>query len=353
MGKVSAKLESFLGLALYRTGLFRVLLSRNRRKERVPILMYHSISDGEENSFKTLSSKGMVVTRDTFASHIDFISENFDVIPLARYIEYRQGKGGLPSRPIVITFDDGFRDLKTVADEVLEDKGCHSTTFLIGAALDRRSSVWLHRLYYILDNGGRERLTTRALEGAGLLSALPEGGGLAKRIADHLAELDEAERDRFLSGLAEALGVDDSGFVDSYYLTAGEVKDLERGPFDFGSHTMTHSRLSDLDSETKLKELVESKKTVEDLTGGGPIPFAFPFGNRGSWDEESVELIRKTGYSCALTTIEGLNGPETDIFSLRRIEVNEVPVHTLLFRATGARGLIKEIARRLTGRASH
>jgi peptidoglycan/xylan/chitin deacetylase (PgdA/CDA1 family) len=109
--------------------LFRPLQGiRLQTNSRIPILMYHSISDEAEADrhpyFQT------VVSPAVFAEHMKLLHENgHRVLPLAQAANLL-GKKELPEKAAVITFDDGFQDFRTNAFPVLERYEFPATVFL-------------------------------------------------------------------------------------------------------------------------------------------------------------------------------------------------------------------------------
>ena len=60
-----------------------------------------------------------------------------------------------------------------------------------------------------------------------------------------------------------------------------------------GSHTITHPRVSELDSETALAELRDSKLELEKITGKKVALFSFP---HGAFSHRDLDLARQAGY---------------------------------------------------------
>jgi peptidoglycan/xylan/chitin deacetylase (PgdA/CDA1 family) len=74
--------------------------------------------------------------------------------------------------------------------------------------------------------------------------------------------------------------------------------------FSFGSHTMTHRSLSDLTELEILKELVLSKRIIEERIGFPVISLALPFGG-GRGRAEVLEAARIAGYTIIRHSIPG------------------------------------------------
>ncbi len=101
----------------------------SRRRPRIPILMYHSVSEHQSNGshpyFKTATSP------QVFAEHMRFLSENgYRTLHLDDAV-HCIGSGQKPhERSVVLTFDDGFQDFATHAFPVLARYGFTATVFL-------------------------------------------------------------------------------------------------------------------------------------------------------------------------------------------------------------------------------
>ena len=103
--------------------VFHPLAARGRSGHRsVPILMYHSISDADDFRhpyFQTTTSPAR------FAEQMGFLSQNgYSAIRLT------QAMSTPASKPVVITFDDGYRDFYTQAYPILTKFGFTANMFL-------------------------------------------------------------------------------------------------------------------------------------------------------------------------------------------------------------------------------
>ncbi len=95
----------------------------------VPILAYHEVADevaGEDEA--NLYS----VSPDQFEQQLIYLKNSgYHSVSLHEVYEAWQGRAVLPSKPIVITFDDGYEDNYTQALPLLEKYGFSSTVFII------------------------------------------------------------------------------------------------------------------------------------------------------------------------------------------------------------------------------
>lgn len=88
----------------------------------LPIVMYHHIGDTAPQSDAT--QKGLTVSTQNFQQQMEFLkNEGFTSITLADLIAYTERKFKLPTKPIIITFDDGYTDSFENAVPVLVKTG--------------------------------------------------------------------------------------------------------------------------------------------------------------------------------------------------------------------------------------
>ena len=66
---------------------------------------------------------------------------NYQSITLEQWIAYKEKRAGLPQRPIIITFDDGYRSTHHTAWPILRRYGFSATVFLV-AGLIGKTNAW-------------------------------------------------------------------------------------------------------------------------------------------------------------------------------------------------------------------
>ncbi|MBA4260293.1 MAG: hypothetical protein C0446_14105 [Chitinophaga sp.] len=107
-------------------------------------------------------------------------------------------------------------------------------------------------------------------------------------------------------------------FSERKMLSWPQIKEMTDHGIEFGSHTVSHPRLNELDDEKIEHELTVSKQAIEEHLGKECAHFAYPY---GLLTESTKDLVQKTGYKTACSTRSGFNNVERDRLILHRIEV--------------------------------
>ncbi|MBS7609839.1 polysaccharide deacetylase family protein [Candidatus Bathyarchaeota archaeon] len=68
---------------------------------------------------------------------------------------------------------------------------------------------------------------------------------------------------------------------------------------EIGSHTVNHVRLLSASLKRARTEILESKRTLENIIGRRVTSFAYPF---GAYDRATIEMVKEAGFCCARTT---------------------------------------------------
>jgi len=102
-------------------------------------------------------------------------------------------------------------------------------------------------------------------------------------------------------------------------LKKGELEKLSENKFiNIGGHTISHPHIPTLNVEQKTNEIVDDKNKLTTFCGKNIYLFSFPF---GEFDVESVEIVKKVGYSSAVVLKEKRVSNMSDIYHLPRFLV--------------------------------
>jgi len=110
-------------------------------------------------------------------------------------------------------------------------------------------------------------------------------------------------------------------------LTWSEVRELQQSGVLFGSHTMTHPQLRDLDSASVEREITNSKSSIEQKTGSAVSTFAYPyaFPQRDAEFKKRLRVsLSRAGYLSGVCTTLGRATSHSDQFFMERLPVNSL-----------------------------
>lgn len=112
------------------------------RSVRVPILMYHYLSAPPPDADRYRMD--LSVTPETFAAHLDAMHQaGYTTISLYTLLAHLNQGAPLPEKPVVITFDDGYRDTYENAFPLLRERGMVATFFVVTDFIDGRRPEYL------------------------------------------------------------------------------------------------------------------------------------------------------------------------------------------------------------------
>jgi len=108
-------------------------------------------------------------------------------------------------------------------------------------------------------------------------------------------------------------------------MTWDQVRESAAKGMAFGSHSLTHPKLVDLDPAELEREIRESKEKIESELGQGidsfSYPYAFPEQETGFLDRYEA-MLAGCGYRNGVTTIIGAAAQADNRFFLKRLPVN-------------------------------
>ena len=191
----------------------------------ISVLMYHQV-DCVPSTQDVLK---LAVPPDMFEQQMNYLYKSgYQCLSLSEALAYWiQGKPE-PKKAVVITFDDGFRDLYTTVHPILEKFDFSATVFLVANRVGGKSD-WEGQTPYPL-------------------------------------------------------------------LSWDEVRKLNQSKFTFGSHTLNHPYLSQLDNKQIHKEIKESKERIEQELGEQVNFFAYPYSDL---NPQIQQIVQESGYLAA------------------------------------------------------
>ena len=283
------------------------------------VLIYHRVT--------TLSSDPqlLAVSPDNFLNQMLYIKDNF---PLLRF-EDDWSKLKEPS--VVITFDDGYADNVREALPILEKTGVPATFFVSTGGLGSDHEFWWDELERIILEG-KEFPDTFELRDARFNRSWPtrnkmERSAFYQDIHPLIKQINVVRRENWFCQLRDWAATVEEGRATHRVMTINELQKLAAsGLATIGAHTVSHTPLATLSSAEQLREIVESKTQLEELTGRDITVFSYPFGGKSDYSLETVRLCRKAGFVRAGSNFPGQVHRWTGLHQIPRNLVRNWPV---------------------------
>jgi peptidoglycan/xylan/chitin deacetylase (PgdA/CDA1 family) len=326
-------IRTAVGFVCYYLGLTRFLLFITELvtgEKTLVAFVYHRVTDRSNGDVGYLIYDVGIDYR-SFDVQVAAIKRHFRIAGLSEYIDCVSGRKQPDRRTALLTFDDADFEFIKYALPVLAKHHCESVVFAPTDFIGTDKRFWHLRVTNLtrnIDSNGWARLQ-----------------GLAGQFKEQIAQVirqssvaDEDRRGETCRALAHALDQMDAEEVDSivtkleqivaakYTLGVScmswvQLAQIAEQGVTIESHTVTHRKLAWLDEQAIRRELVESKRLLEQKLGNTVTAICYP---AGSFNDTVVAAAREAGYQAGFTTKPGLGAfalPVDERFRLRRVSM--------------------------------
>jgi peptidoglycan/xylan/chitin deacetylase (PgdA/CDA1 family) len=313
---VNELLKTLAAMAANRSGLLNsyAFLRRKLTESQVGILLYHRVCPRNDNwSLKPFNP-------ESFERQMEYFYQNYEILPLNRLVQYiHQGKS-FPDKSVVITFDDGYKDNYLYAYPILKKYHIPATIFLTTGHIGSSKLFWFDEVSYVI------QLTTFNQLEFEELGSYPLRTEIDKFRASHiiinkLKKLPEERKRRLIEKLINTCQVDiPANLGKELLLSWDEIEEMHGDGVAFGAHSVNHPILTNLPLEEAQREILRSKKDIEEKLGQTVTAFSYP---NGDFNPEIIKFI-KDNFICAVTAgIPKLITSKNNPYELNRIQVPE------------------------------
>ena len=281
------------------------------------VVMYHRvIREAGEDPFHL----GMCVTESRFREQIEYLQNNFEPISLREGARRMQDGRPMPTRSVSFTFDDGYADNATVAWPILRSHGLPSTIYVTVGGRDEGRALWWDRVIHAIANTTQPILFASEIGLKLGQESFPLSWASRSRsltvLLDRLWQLDMTTVLKVVDRIEETLSPRPNPRTLPARLSDEAIIALHEAGVEIGAHTVTHPNLCMLSGPGIKHELMESKKTLERLTGATIDGFAYP---AGFCNDRVIQAVAEAGYRYAVGTERGLNRGNRNPFLIERM----------------------------------
>jgi len=252
------KLLFAFGVALFHFGLAHVIISLSSR--RVRALLYHSI-DSQTNDWT--EGLGVNVTPAEFAANLAYFHKYYNVVDVMDVAAQPALK-----RPLVITFDDGYKNILTHAAPVLQQYNMPATVYLISRATNGEL-VWVNLLNRALRHAPEK--TRKLLRRWPELSSDHSNQAIIRTVQEHFTP---TAIEALCTEIRNAFSAATLAPETDLYLNRDDIHSLTQQNIRFGFHTRDHYNMGICTHNEVISQL--NTNDIADLLNSRS--FAYPFG---------------------------------------------------------------------------
>jgi len=224
----------------------------------VPVLVYHHFLP--EAVAKAYPTSELIVSTEDFTAQMRLLAEGgYHTITTADLAAWLLRGEPLPSKPVLITFDDGYESQYVYALPILKTFNLKATVFIITGDLHEQNPAYSPRVLSALDWH-----ELKAMADSGLID-----------VEDHTHAMHNA-----VKGRGAGLSLSDQAVLDDLALS---------------------------------KRILSTR-----LDRSAPVAFAYP---RGDYDARYIDLVKKSGFQLAFSVAGGPVREGANPFTLHRIGV--------------------------------
>jgi peptidoglycan/xylan/chitin deacetylase (PgdA/CDA1 family) len=117
------------------------------------------------------------------------------------------------------------------------------------------------------------------------------------------------------------------------FLTADQIRQLDRAGMDVGDHTAHHVDLRQLTPSELQSETAGSRQALEQVLGHSVYYFAYPF---GYYDSTVVQALHSAGFTMAYTTAAGITESTATPLTFPRIHIGRAQTPSGLVSLLGS-----------------
>ena len=312
------RLAPFSKTALLRLGGYAAI-RRLAPSRRVAILRYHAICGEEGYRYATPE---ICITPENFDQHVRYLAQNYAVLTLDDVVTRLREKRALPPNAVAITFDDGYAD-NLAAARTLQRHGISATFFITAGCLAGGAPFWPAEIRALVDaipdpqvdlTAGHGRVTIPLGNDAERRAAI---GVVTKLFKSNTIPVRERMRDELRRAARGAT-------VPDCMLTWAQLAEMHRLGMTIGAHTLTHPNLPSAGLEAATAEIAGSKARLERELGVPVTLMSYPNGGADRYYTKDLQrVVADNRFAAAASSRNAFAGPDSDLFALERIEVEE------------------------------
>jgi len=263
-------------------------------RRHVRALMYHRFS-AQATGDPRFADAG------SLARQLDLIKAHHTPITPDQHHAHHVHGAALPGPcPVVLTIDDGYRDMLEVAHPLLRERGLPAMLFMTTGLADGPFWFWWDKIEYLVSQAPA---TTHELDVLGRRLALDLRDAAGRRqawsdVADRCRFAANDDKLAFIDDLARQLDVALPTAAPPGYrgVTWDELRTMVDEGLLVGAHTVSHPILSRVPHAEATDEIARSRARLEQQLDR-PVPwFCYPQGGPADYTDQLCTFLADHGY---------------------------------------------------------
>lgn len=253
---------------------------------------YHSIS--KKPNFKANYHN---VSISNFENHLNRVrNAGFKFLGIDEFLEEKI-KGKTRSKITSITFDDGYKNVIQNAVPILERLRIPAAIFLSSQLLEG-NVFWRDMVRIIIENDWiyafmnylkiNDSFLEKTINQNDFYRSTKSNEVPSNILETHLISFLSKKNIKLKSQVL--------------YVSKPELEGLNKKLFSIGNHTHSHYRMSSISKKSQDEQIKKCQRILETLNVTLNKTFAIPFGENGSFNKDTIELVEAnnfTGFLCS------------------------------------------------------
>lgn len=307
-------------------------------KKSVNIITFHYIRKPDLIKYKYLN----ILSEKLFLKKLFYLNKNFQILTPAEVHDRILNNDNFLSNEIWLTFDDGYKEHLNFVLPIFNDLKISASFYPTVKSSLENKLLDVNKIQFILSLFRNRKLIFSEIKDIYNSLFVNIYGPFFKFESKVNLNQFNIKDDIITKKIKQLLSVilpnhcryiileklfkkyvssDESEFAEKLYLNLLDLKELKKNENEIGGHGYNHLKFEYLDSKEQLYEINESKNFLKKNNLINKFwTFCYP---HGSYNCQSIELLKKNDCICALTINEGeyshalkFEAPRIDIANL-------------------------------------
>ena len=304
------------------------------------IVMYHYVRDLKNSRFPGI--KGLDL--DLFKEQVGYLMKHYHVITMEEVIYSIDNQVKIPSKSVLLTFDDAYSDHYMNVFPVLDKHKIQGSFYTPSKAITENTILDVNKIHFILASVQEKSDIVSDLKN--LLKKYKKEYQLQgfdyyyKKLA--CANIYDTEEVIFIKRLLQVelieelriiitntlfekyIGMSENSFSRELYMNEEQLKHMLRSGQHVGNHGYNHFWWNSLTKEEMKEELDLSLAFLNKIgVDMNNWTACYPY---GSYDDQSIEMLQERGCKLAVTTeVDIATTNKSTRFVMPRLDTNDIP----------------------------